>query len=66
MEHEVTENMERKRLPGGYIWRERLEDVEQIALDLLVDEDDAGKRSRLRKAIEILRELQRYRCGGGD
>ena len=58
---DLDDNPERKRQPGGYIWREKLEDAEQIAMDLMVDEPDAGKRAKLRKLHDILRELQRYK-----
>lgn len=60
---QLGSDTDRKRQPGGYIWRERVEDAETLILDVLVDEDDAAKRAKLRKVHDILRELQRYRGG---
>ncbi len=60
---ELDDNPERKRQPGGYIWRERLEDADTIILDLLVAEADEQKRAKLRKVLDILKELQRYKGG---
>jgi hypothetical protein len=51
---------ERQRKVSGYIWRERLEDAEQIVMDLVVAEDDAAKRKKLSGLRDILRELQKY------
>lgn len=62
---ELDENTDRKRQPGGYIWREKIEDAETLILDLLVAEDDPAKRAKLRRALDILRELEHYR-GGSD
>lgn len=59
----MDDNPARKRQPGGYIWRERLEDADTVGLDLLVSEADEQKRAKLRKVLDILRELQRYREG---
>jgi hypothetical protein len=58
-------HVDRKRQPGGYIWREKLGDAETYLLDAIVAIDDATIRAKLRKALDIMRELEHYR-GGGD
>lgn len=62
---ELGDNLDRKRQPGGYIWRDKLGDAETYLLDAIVAIDDAAIRAKLRKALEILQELERYR-GGND
>jgi hypothetical protein len=63
---ELSDNLDRKRHPGGYIWRDKLGDAEVLLMDVKVAEDDSATRAKLRKVFDILRELEHYRCGGGD
>jgi hypothetical protein len=60
---ELGDNQDRKRQPGGYIWREKLEEAGLYILDTIIVIEDVALRTRLRKALDILRELEHYRGG---
>jgi hypothetical protein len=63
MDIELADDVEKRRKVAGYIWRETVENLQQICMSWLVEEDDLAKRKRLGRMHELLEKLSKAQGG---